>query len=327
MRSASLFLLAICLPLLAVSPLAAQSPVAVIRLDNLSLRVGETATLTVHADCGSGGCGAYDFTLQVTDPALLRPEDITLGDIFGTQVLEIAHSVDASTGTIHSAAASLGATAGSSSGVLFSVLLTALRAGTTQITVTRAQIGEITPLRVDVQGGAIRIAALATPTRTATPFPTRQPTPDLRPSLVNPAPVVSSFQPGSISEAVHYDSIWSSVDFVDMNEPGLTEYSVDVEADKQYRWVFLWCADSRQQLESILSDMTVGFFIDNTPATRIHTYSSEARCRGWVTVLTGWQRGSTAVLEIRYRLGKNFATRDGRYEAGDYIQRLYATVR
>lgn len=187
------FAAALLLCLLTMGVAAAQAQ-AIVDLGSVVLNVGETSLLIVRADCGSIRCTAYDITLRIADPTTARIDSLQPGDYLGAQAMELANAVDSAAGTAHYAAAALGTSGGSTSGTLFSLAITGLRAGSTQVLVDHVQIGDLTPLTVSVRGGAIQVRALR-PTPTRTPFPTLPPIPTPTRDMHCPGTQVSRLEP------------------------------------------------------------------------------------------------------------------------------------
>ncbi|MBK8026335.1 MAG: hypothetical protein IPK19_34330 [Chloroflexi bacterium] len=298
-------------------PRAVAQETAAITIEPVALEVGQEAILEVRANCGPLRCAVFEVEL-ILDPSIAVIQQVRMGNYLGADTYVVIEQLDRRSGTLAYAATVLGPTPADGGDVLFELLIQANGAGRTSVEFAHVAIGDLTPFNTDVRSGTLRVTA---------PTPTPEPTRDLRPAVANPSPVVDAFNPGSINRAIAYESVWADLEFQDIKEPGLVEYSIDVSARQRYRWVFVWCGDDQRHLESMLDVMSVGFFVDNTPVEDLHEYSTEARCRGWVTILTDWQPDETAVLEIRYRLESSVTTEDGTYRAGSYVQRIYAQAR
>ncbi|MBK8024311.1 MAG: PD40 domain-containing protein [Chloroflexi bacterium] len=165
------------LPLLLIlalltAPAAAQDR-ATLTLASPTLQVGDSAVLEAIVDCGTTRCSAFSITL-LFDPALLRVDGWDLGGYLG-EAMFADEGLDSEAGTIVLAAVSLGSSAPTDD-VLFSLQVTALAPGTTQIGLEDLEIGDLTPLSTVFFGGLVTIEAGAT----AIPPTAIPPTPEPR---------------------------------------------------------------------------------------------------------------------------------------------------
>jgi hypothetical protein len=137
--------------------------------------------------------------------------------------------------------------------------------------------------------------------------------------------------PPSIENQVQGTSFWSKTTFKDLPEPGTNEYNVTIPAYSTWRWDFSWCGKDQAGLEKILAPLDIEFFIGGEKLGEdIFRMYDPAKgggfCRTWATLLSGWQSGDAAALEIRYTLRE--AVDDGTrvYPAGEYRQVIHVNV-
>ncbi len=157
-------------------PVFAQSR-AVITFPTLTLAVGETGTIDAYVDCGAEMCTTFDIQIEY-DPALLEVDGLELGSYLGSDVLTLSNDYQ-TPGEIRLSAAALGSIKPMVDEALFTIEVTAIAAGQTQLEVTELKIGDRAPLRASIHGGIVRATAVdATPTTTprATLTPTATPT-------------------------------------------------------------------------------------------------------------------------------------------------------
>jgi hypothetical protein len=141
-----------------------------------------------------------------------------------------------------------------------------------------------------------------------------------------------SILPTSKNSPAEGKSFWSLTKFQELEAPGTNTDSVEIPAISSWRWEFSWCALSESGLQDILDPMDLHFAVDGTDIGtgifRIYDHSSGGwYCRTWAAMLSGWQAGDQADLEIQYSLSE--AVNDGKadFPAGEYRQILHVTVK
>lgn len=133
--------------------------------------------------------------------------------------------------------------------------------------------------------------------------------------------------PYDIDEIQRYESIWSNLEFIDMSSPGTQVYDVAIPSGQTFNLGFSWCGDTAARKQEILEPLSVAFFINQSeiiPASIL--IADDRTCRRWVTLLSGWELGTSMALEVRYSLSKRIFDGTSYYEAGDYIQRIVVHV-
>ncbi|MBP8973414.1 MAG: serine/threonine protein kinase [Anaerolineae bacterium] len=157
------------------------------------------------------------------------------------------------------------------------------------------------------------LVVTARPTERPLPTPARLP--------------LETSRPASREAARAVTSIWEGISFIDAQSPGTQTYHKAVNREK-LNWTFLWCGNSPDNLRKILQPLTVRFFIDDVEldSSDILQYERD-NCHVWVTFLDGWRSGQSVTLDIRYTLRDSIHDGTSLYGAGDYIQRLFVTVR
>jgi hypothetical protein len=172
-------------------------------------------------------------------------------------------------------------------------------------------------------GSQAWIEALTTtnPSTSATLTNTPPPTP-------SPAMVVRTNRPASLDTARQYTSIWSGLTFVNLEEPGIQTYSKTIDG-QPYRWAFSWCGRDANHLQEILRPFSIDFFINDVRVdpTALLQSDTNGNCRNWITVLDGWSSSGQITLDVRYHLSEAIMGGTGIRNPGDYIQRIYVTIR
>jgi hypothetical protein len=138
---------------------------------------------------------------------------------------------------------------------------------------------------------------------------------------------VTARQPASAQEARQITSIWSSLNFINLEYPGMNTYYKTLTPSSQ-RWAFEWCGKDEAHFHNILAPFSITFYIDDMPvsSSSILQYDLRDICRVWVTILDGWQSGTRMKLDIRYHLSAPIEGGHGMRDIGDYTQRIYVTV-
>ncbi len=149
--------------LVAAAPVVAQSR-AVLTLSSTTILVGESATIEAQLDCGVVRCTSFSITLQY-DPELLHVNDLVLGEYLGDAAV-VTSAVDNEIGVLRFAAVTLGLPQPVTSDLLFQIDVTALAAGSVQITASELTIGDLESLPASLNGGII---GLRMPIPTALP--------------------------------------------------------------------------------------------------------------------------------------------------------------
>jgi len=153
---------------------------------------------------------------------------------------------------------------------------------------------------------------------THTPGPTVPPT---------AGPTVRAVLPDSPDMALQFPNVWDTLDFVNLDLPGLHTYQRTITPET-LRWAFLWCGEDAADLERLLQPFSIRFVIDETevPADQVLAYPLGDRCRAWATLLEGWQPGTRVQLDIRYTLTASVSDPPDPADIGEYIQRVYMKV-
>jgi hypothetical protein len=138
---------------------------------------------------------------------------------------------------------------------------------------------------------------------------------------------VHAVQPDSPQAALQFPNVWDTLDFVNLDLPGLRTYERTITPET-LRWAFLWCGENAADLERLLKPFSIRFFIDDTevPADAVIAYPLSDRCRAWATLLEGWQPGTRVQLDIRYTLTDTVSDPPDPDDIGEYIQRVYINV-
>ncbi len=154
---------------------------------------------------------------------------------------------------------------------------------------------------------------------------TARPTEPPQPTQVR-LPLETS-RPASREAARAVTSIWEGIRFIDAQSPATQTYHKTISRGL-VSWTFLWCGSSPDNLREILQPLTVHFFIDDIEldSSDILQYERD-NCHAWVTFLDGWYSGQSVTLDIRYTLRDSIHDDTSLFRAGDYIQRLFVTVR
>ena len=126
-------------------------------------------------------------------------------------------------------------------------------------------------------------------------------------------------------------SIWTLTQYKEMFQPGTNRYEVTIPAYSSWRWSFSLGTTDTGLFEQILRPEDVEFRINgewiDTNMFRMSNKTAESRfSRAWATMLSGWQPGDKAELEIKYTLRE--AVRDGNvtHPAGEYRQVIEVIV-
>lgn len=150
-------------------------------------------------------------------------------------------------------------------------------------------------------------------TATAIVLPTASPT--------QLATVIAS-RPTSHDEARSMTSIWSIIDFNDVQSPASQIYNVNLPVDT-YVINFSWCADSVSQLAEITQPLSVSFFLNGVELNESQVLETDVvACRVWDTVLSGIQADVSTFFEIRYFLRQQIFDGNASYAPGEYIHSI-----
>lgn len=129
------------------------------------------------------------------------------------------------------------------------------------------------------------------------------------------------------------NDIWSLVDYHELTQPGLADYTARVQPGSRWRLGYAWCAYSPANLAENAQAITQRFLIDGVPVADadILTYTEEipdgtGACHKRSTMLSNWRAGSTVQVELVITLPEPVF--DGRvnYPAGEYRYALTLTV-
>ena len=129
-------------------------------------------------------------------------------------------------------------------------------------------------------------------------------------------------------------SIWNVsglLQQLDLVEPGVRQFSTELDAGQTLIWPYFWCASNEQRLVENLRWITAEFAIDGIRLTAedILEYeldSEEWSCHYWATMLTGWQSGSELSLAVQLAFARTVYDGYANYPAGDYRYELRVTV-
>lgn len=135
-------------------------------------------------------------------------------------------------------------------------------------------------------------------------------------------------RPGTPDDVRRYPSIWSGLNFINLEGPGTQTYHQTIEPTA-HRWTFSWCGTDADHLSELLAPFSIAFYIDErpVPASLLFQFDTDGVCRNWATILDGWRPGSQVTLDIRYHLSAPVRGGTGIRAAGDYTQRIYVTVK
>lgn len=144
--------------------------------------------------------------------------------------------------------------------------------------------------------------------------------------LNRPLPI-SVTRPRSLQQGLNYESIWSMLEFQDIDSPGVATYDLLVNATQTFRWVFTWCASNTLSLAAVLEPLaSIEFRVDGTTIDSVLEYSAPD-CRGWITLLSDWPTDQTISLEVVYVLSDELFDGNKRYSPGQYVQQIIVTAR
>lgn len=121
-------------------------------------------------------------------------------------------------------------------------------------------------------------------------------------------------------------SIWTVsglLQRLDLAEPGVLQFSMDLDADVPLIWPYFWCASDEQRLAENLQWIAAEFAIDGTGVAAEdileHELDSEEwSCHYWATKLTDWQNGSEVSLAVQLTLARSVYDGHTNYPAGKY---------
>ena len=131
-----------------------------VTLPQMEIQSGGNQVVDVLIDCATNGCSAFDMTIAF-DPAFVTVNELAIGTYLGENVfvVENAQEIDNENGTLRMAAVALGDLPETDENILFTIDLTALGAGTSPLTVTRVDMGDLTgsPIEVEIVEGQIAV--------------------------------------------------------------------------------------------------------------------------------------------------------------------------
>jgi hypothetical protein len=118
---------------------------------------------------------------------------------------------------------------------------------------------------------------------------------------------------------------------LNLAEPGLRQYSMDLAGDRAVIWPYFWCASNPQRLADNLGRIRVILEIDGVRVRLQDTLQYETKgedwaCNYWATMLTGWQAGAEVSLAIRLTFAGIVYDGYSNYPAGDYGYVLHVRV-
>jgi hypothetical protein len=164
----------------------ARADYARLSLDDLTVNIGASGTVTARLDCVPQ-CSLFALTLSY-DPAVIQVMGVQVGDYLGSvmsgQAVVVENQIDNTVGEVRLAAASMGVPPAVTDNTLFRLEIVGLRFGSTAFIATRAEFGDtaMPPLSLvpTITSGQIVVLNLL-PTATLipldTPPPTRMPLP------------------------------------------------------------------------------------------------------------------------------------------------------
>lgn len=137
------------------------------------------------------------------------------------------------------------------------------------------------------------------------------------------------------SRALSYTNLFDGLAFNDLTRPGTARYTRNINPSTTYRLSFEWCGGSRQNLQEILSPLTVEFWADGNQISGRNIYvasafaKGRAYCQAWVTLIDNWPSDSNIVVEVRYTLSSNIYDQltGDTYRAGEYVQSITVVPR
>jgi hypothetical protein len=179
--------------------------------------------------------------------------------------------------------------------------------------------------------GSVGDRATTTATGTATIHaPTEQPMVEIAAPL--PAAKVTFTQPDE-RDWEDTTSIWILLDFRDIREPGMQNYSLEIDSSDILRWSFSWCAVDSATLDEILIPLTVDLRVDGAKVSQENILEHAVRksngwmCHYWSTLMSEWLDGETIELAIDYHLDSRIFDGVNWYNSGDYRQIIKIQVR
>jgi len=141
-----------------------------------------------------------------------------------------------------------------------------------------------------------------------------------------PLPITVT-RPRSLQQGLNYASVWSTIEFQDIDSPGIATYDLTVNADQTYRWVFTWCGSDTVSLDTVLQPLaSIELRVNGFPIDSMLEYSVPD-CRGWITLLSDWPTDQTVTLEVVYVLSDELFDGIKRYSPGQYVQQIIVTAR
>jgi hypothetical protein len=121
-------------------------------------------------------------------------------------------------------------------------------------------------------------------------------------------------------------SIWTVsglLQRLDLAEPGVRQFSTELDAGQTLIWPYFWCASDEQRLAENLKWIAAEFAIDGIRVTAedILEYeldSEEWSCHYWATQLADWQGGSEISLGVQLTFARSVYDGHTNYPAGKY---------
>jgi hypothetical protein len=161
----------------------------------------------------------------------------------------------------------------------------------------------------------------STPAAEPTVAPTLEPTPTLTPSApfsIRPYDPDRDAGVAGILERV--------VDFAGATEPGVHQWDVTFPVDAPALISLGWCAVDQGTLDENWSQLAYELWVDGFPAdlsqlTEATWTSDELPCRGYLGVVTGWERTPHTVVWTQ-RVKREINDGMDAYPAGDYVLRF-----
>lgn len=150
-------------------------------------------------------------------------------------------------------------------------------------------------------------------------------------SLIYPFSIYVAYP--SDQEVGSVKSIWEGIAFRDLMNPGHNTYTVTLLPTDIVTWGFNWCAIDKQTLNNSMIPLYTTFVIDGYQVEHTsirlesRTLSNGWQCKKWLILLSGWEAGSSHVLEVNYSLDKSIYDGAATYPAGEYQQIINVNVK
>lgn len=137
------------------------------------------------------------------------------------------------------------------------------------------------------------------------------------------------------SRALSYPSLFDGLTFNDLTRPGTAYYTKNIHPSNTYRLSFEWCGGSRQNLQEILSPLTVEFWAGGyqIPSKNIYITppfeKGRAYCQAWITLIDNWPLNSNIIIEVNYNLSSHIYDQltGNTYQTGNYVQSISVVPR